>query len=138
MIALVLGIGTAIGTTVRPGDWYAALQKPWFTPAPWVFGPVWAVLYVLIGWAGARKLLHGGARELWLGQMALNFLWSPMFFGLQLPLAGLAVILGMLALILAFIAAEWGRDRLSAVLFLPYAAWVTLASAVNGGVAWLN
>ncbi len=138
MIALVLGVGITLGTTVRPGDWYATLQKAWFTPPPWVFGPVWTVLYVLIGWAGARKLLYGGARGIWVGQMVLNWMWTPVFFGLQWTAAGLAIILGMLALILWFIATEWRRDRGSALMFVPYAVWVTLASAVNAGVVWLN
>ncbi|MFN3970411.1 MAG: TspO/MBR family protein [Gemmobacter sp.] len=139
--AAILGVfamGSLIGATFLPGPWYAALDKPWFTPPGWVFGPIWSVLYVLIGWAGARKILHGGARGLWLGQMALNWLWSPTFFGMQWPLGGLVVILAMLVLILAFIVWEWSRDRLSAVLFLPYAVWVTLASAVNAGVVLLN
>jgi translocator protein len=138
VIAGVLAVGIALGTTVRPGDWYDTLQKPWFTPPPWAFGPIWTVLYVLIGWAGARKLLYGGARGLWVGQMALNWLWTPVFFGLHWTGAGLVVILAMLALILAFIAAEWSRDRVSALMFVPYAVWVTLASAVNAGVVWLN
>lgn len=138
VIGVVLGTGLGLGLSFPPGDWYAALARPSFTPPGWVFGPVWTVLYILIGWAGARVLIRGGAVGPWVGQMALNFSWSAVFFGLHLPLGGLAIILGMLAFILAFIAAEWRSDRLSAVLFLPYAAWVTLASAVNAGVVWLN
>lgn len=138
VILAVLAVGSGLGALFSPGAWYDALAKPWFTPPPWAFGPVWTVLYVLIGWAGARKLLYGGARGLWAGQMALNWSWSAVFFGLQWPIGGLAIILGMLGLILAFIAAEWRADRLSAVLFLPYAVWVTIAAAVNAGVVWLN
>ena len=138
MIALVLGVGIALGTSVRPGDWYSSLNKAWFTPPPAAFGPVWTVLYVLIGWVGARKVLYGGARGLWVGQMALNWLWTPVFFGLHLTAAGLGIILAMLALILWFIVAEWRRDRMSALMFVPYAVWVTLASAVNAAVVWLN
>lgn len=139
-IAVVMAGGLLIGMTFLPGAWYAGLAKPVFTPADWVFGPVWTVLYVLIGWAGARVWLAGETmgRGLWAGQMALNWLWSPSFFGLQNPALGLAVILAMLAAILAFIGWHWGRDRLTAVLFLPYAAWVALATAVNAGVVWLN
>lgn len=137
-ILIVFAVGTGLGVTFRPGSWYEALEKPWFTPPGWVFGPVWTVLYVMIGWAGARKLLYGGQRALWVGQMALNWSWSAVFFGLHLPIGGLLVILAMLAFILAFIVREWQADRLSAMLFLPYAAWVTLASAVNAGVVWLN
>jgi len=138
MIALVMGVGIAIGTTVQTGDWYTALNKAWFTPPPAAFGPVWTVLYVLIGWVGARKILYGGARGLWVGQMALNWLWSPVFFGLHWTAVGLVVILGMLVTILWCIATEWRRDRVSALMFVPYAVWVTVASAVNAAIVWLN
>jgi tryptophan-rich sensory protein len=137
-VVLVAGGGLLIGASFTPGAWYAALQKPWFTPAPWVFGPVWAVLYVLIGWVGGRVFLRGGPVGLWLAQMALNFLWSPVFFGLQRPEAGLAVIAALWLAVAAFVAVAWRRDRVSAVLFLPYLAWVTLAGSVNAGVVALN
>ncbi|WP_050527031.1 TspO/MBR family protein [Pseudorhodobacter aquimaris] len=134
----VVVIGTSIGLITLPGAWYVSLEKPWFTPPNWVFGPVWTTLYVLIGWVGARKWLHGGAAGLWWAQMAANFLWSPVFFALQMPLAGLIVIIVMWLLITAFIGKEWRSDRLSAVLFLPYLAWVSLATALNGAIVVLN
>lgn len=139
-IAVVMAGGLLIGMTFLPGQWYAGLAKPAFTPPDWAFGPVWTVLYVLIGWAGARAWLGGDrvALGLWVGQMVANWTWSPVFFGQQNPEMGLIVITLMLGLILAFIAQNWRRDRLSALLFLPYAVWVTLASAVNGGVVWMN
>lgn len=137
-VAAVVVIGAAIGVNTAPGDWYATLQKPWFSPPNWLFGPVWTVLYILIGCAGARKWLYGGAAGLWWGQMALNFLWSPVFFGLQQPLAALLVIVAMWALIAVFIRREWASDRLSAVLFLPYLAWVSLATALNAAIVVLN
>lgn len=134
----VVAIGSSIGLITLPGEWYAGLQKPWFTPPNWVFGPVWTTLYVLIGWVGARKWLYGGASGLWWGQMALNFLWSPVFFAAHLPYPALGVIILMWLLIVAFIVREWNRDRLSAVMFIPYLAWVSLAAALNAGVAFLN
>jgi tryptophan-rich sensory protein len=138
----VVVIGGGIGVLTLPGEWYAGLQKPWFTPPNWVFGPMWTTLYVLIGWVGARKWLHGGATNLWWAQMALNFLWSPVFFGLEQPLAALLVIIAMWALIVAFVLREWRPeplgDRLSAVLFLPYLAWVSLATALNAAIVVLN
>ncbi|NUB44871.1 tryptophan-rich sensory protein [Fertoebacter nigrum] len=137
-ILAVFAAGGAIGAANLPGDWYQSLQKPWFTPPNWVFGPVWSVLYVLIGWVGARKALYGGERVLWVMQMAFNLLWSPVFFGMQSPLGGMVVIAGMLATIVAFIAREWGRDRLSALLFLPYALWVSIAAALNLAILVLN
>lgn len=131
-------IGGAIGVTTLPGEWYAGLAKPWFTPPNWLFGPMWTTLYVLIGWVGARKWLHGGAVRLWWAQMALNFLWSPVFFGLQQPVAALAVIVAMWVLIVLFIRRDWASDRLSAGLFLPYLAWVSLATALNTAIVVLN
>ncbi len=134
----VLAAGTLIGTSFAPGAWYAALEKPWFTPPPWAFGPIWSLLYLMIGWAGVRAFALGIGRRLWLAQMALNFAWSPVFFGFHMPAGGLVLILVLLAAILAFIRTVWPRDRLTAALFLPYLAWVCLASAVNAGVVWLN
>ena len=137
-IVAVIGIGGLLGATFTPGEWYGALTQPSFTPPPWVFAPVWTTLYVLIGWVGARKFLWGGAMGLWGAQMVANFCWTPVFFGLHRPFAALIVIAVMWVLIAAFILREWRSDRLSAVLFLPYLVWVTIATAVNTGVVWLN
>ena len=134
----VVVIGGGIGVITLPGAWYVGLQKPWFTPPNWLFGPMWTTLYVLIGWVGARKWLYGGATRLWWAQMALNFLWSPVFFGAQQPFAALLVIVAMWAVIAGFILREWRNDRLSAVLFLPYLAWVSLATALNAAIVILN
>jgi translocator protein len=134
----VVVIGGGIGFITLPGEWYVGLAKPWFTPPNWLFGPMWTTLYVLIGWAGARKWLYGGAARLWWVQMALNFLWSPVFFGAQQPFAALLVIVAMWAVIAAFILREWRGDRLSALLFLPYLAWVSLATALNAAIVVLN
>jgi benzodiazapine receptor len=137
-IAGVMAVGAFIGTSTVPGDWYSGLQKPFFSPPNWVFGPVWTMVYLLIGWAGARKFLYGGALGLWIAQMALNFVWSPLFFGLHMPGAALLVIALMWITIAVFIQREWARDRLSAVLFVPYLAWVTFASALNAAIVSLN
>jgi benzodiazapine receptor len=137
-VAAVVMIGAAIGINTVPGEWYATLVKPWFSPPNWLFGPVWTVLYILIGCVGARKWMYGGAVGLWWGQMALNFLWSPVFFLAHQPFAALLVIVGMWLLIALFIRREWNSDRLSAVMFLPYLAWVSLATALNAAIVVLN
>ncbi|MDN5785926.1 TspO/MBR family protein [Pseudorhodobacter sp.] len=134
----VVAIGSLIGVATLPGEWYAGLNKPGFTPPNWVFGPMWTALYVLIGWAGARKWIYGGAQALWWSQMVLNFLWSPVFFGLNMPVAAVVVIVLTWAAIAAFILREWNSDRTSAALFMPYLAWVTLATALNIGIVVLN
>ncbi|MGV3633227.1 MAG: TspO/MBR family protein [Pseudorhodoplanes sp.] len=137
-IVAVLAIGLTIGAVTRPGPWYAALVKPSFNPPGWVFGPVWTVLYVMIGIAGARTWEAAHGMRLWFAQMALNFAWSPAFFGLHRPALALVIVLGMLASIVAFIIARWNADRVSALLFIPYAAWVAFASLLNAAIVVLN
>ena len=135
----VVGIGLLIGTVTRPDGWYAALAKPSFNPPNWIFAPVWTVLYVMIAIAGARTWERAsGGSDLWLAQMALNFAWTPVFFGLHLPGLALAIIIALLIAILAFIASRWHADRVSALLFVPYAAWVAFASVLNAAIATLN
>ena len=125
----------------RQSGWYTALEKPPFNPPNWLFAPVWFALYVLIGIAGARTFLRDAsspAMFFWVGQMLLNWAWSPTWFSLHLLWPAFAIIISILALIVAFIVVNWKTDRLSAVLFLPYAAWVAFASALNLSIALLN
>lgn len=137
-IAVVVGIGMFVGTHWPPGGWYAGLQKPFFTPPDAWFPVVWTVLYVVIGWVGARVFLTGGPILLWLLQMVLNVAWTPVFFGGHHMLAGLGII-GLLWLtILAFIVRAWAWDKLSSALFVPYALWITVAAALNGTLILLN
>ena len=127
---------TLIGTVTRPDGWYAALAKPSFNPPNWVFAPVWTLLYVMIAIAGVRTF-EGVPRRgfgLWLGQMALNFAWTPVFFGLHRAGLALAIILGLLITILVFVATRWREDRTAALLFVPYAAWVAFASVLNAAI----
>ncbi len=140
-VAIALGTGIVIGTFSMPGEWYAGLVKPWFNPPNWLFGPVWTILYVMIGIAGARvwALDRGGSLvKLWFVQMALNFAWPPAFFIAEQPALGLVVIVLMLLSIVAFITLAWRRDRPSALLFVPYAAWVSFATLLNAALWWLN
>jgi len=140
-IAVSLGGGLLIGTNNLPGEWYQSLAKPAFNPPNWVFGPVWSILYILIGIAGARTWMRGhlsAAMLIWAVQMVFNFLWSPFFFSAEMPRAALFIIIVLLALVIAFIANRWQADRLSAALFLPYAVWVGFATVLNASIAYLN
>lgn len=140
-IAVVVTVGAVIGINTGPDAWYAALSKPPFNPPNWLFAPVWFVLYVLIGIAGARTFLRDAsspAMFLWAGQMVLNWAWTPAWFTLHLLWPSFAIIITILALIVAFIAATWKTDRMSALLFVPYAAWVAFASTLNLSIAILN
>jgi translocator protein len=140
-IALVLGGGLLIGFLTVPGEWYAGLAKPAFSPPSWLFAPVWTVLYLLIavaGWRTWQGAPGGWPMKLWWGQLILNFLWSPVFFAAQEIGLALAVILLLLATILAFIVPAWRQDRAAAWLFMPYAAWVAFASVLNASLFALN
>jgi benzodiazapine receptor len=140
-ILLVVGGGLLIGVLTGPGEWYQALAKPSFNPPGWLFGPVWTVLYVLIaiaGWRVWQADRSGAAMKLWWLQLALNFMWSPVFFAMNSIGGALAVILALLLVILAFIATAWNTDRLAAWLFVPYLAWVAFASLLNGSIRALN
>jgi translocator protein len=141
-IVVVLACGSLIGLVVRPDTWYATLNKPPFNPPDWVFAPVWTALYVMIAIAGWRVWIQNGMRSramaLWLMQMSLNFAWTPMFFGAHATKAALIIILCLLIAIVGFIIAAWPRDRIAASLFVPYAAWVAFACALNAAIVVLN
>ncbi|MFN3508847.1 MAG: TspO/MBR family protein [Allorhizobium sp.] len=140
-IGFVVGAGLLSGLTNMPGEWYQSLEKPFFNPPSWLFGPVWTTLYVMIGVAGARiwqRAPKSAAMQLWFAQMALNLMWSPAFFGLQNPELALVVIAGMLLTIIAFMVKARPIDRISTLLFVPYLAWVSFASVLNLSIAWLN
>ena len=140
-IVLVLGGGTLIGFMTLPGEWYAGLVKPSFNPPNWIFAPVWTLLYIMVAIAGWRTWQRGArstAMAVWFVQLALNFIWSPVFFGAHRPGAALVVIVALLAAILTFIVLCWPRDRAAALLFAPYAAWVAFATLLNGAIWQLN
>jgi len=141
----LLGSLGALVTATGPGSWYAALEKPFFTPPGWVFAPVWITLFTLMGIGLVLVMESGtGRREVRIAlavfgvQFVFNVLWSFLFFGLRSPFLGLADILVLWVLIAATVAA-WYRVRRSAgLLLIPYLCWVTLATALNYGVWVLN
>ena len=140
-LAVVLGGGLAIGFATRPGAWYAGLAKPAFNPPNWIFAPVWTLLYVMIavaGWRTFQRAPADAAMIAWTIALALNFLWSPIFFGAKRPDLALGVIVALLAAIVAFIASSWRHDAIAAWLFVPYAAWVAFATLLNEEIWRLN
>lgn len=140
-VVVVLGTGLAIGFATLPGEWYADLAKPPFNPPNWIFGPVWSALYVLIGVAGWRVWRQdrtGPAMRLWVAQLLLNYLWSPVFFGLHQIGLAMIVIVALALAIVVFIAERWRRDQVAAWLFAPYAIWVAFATLLNLALWRLN
>jgi translocator protein len=140
-LALVVGGGLVIGYLTAPGEWYDGLAKPAFNPPPWVFAPVWTLLYAAIavaGWRVWRREPEGAAMWLWWTQLALNFAWSPVFFAAHRAGLALALILALFAAAFGFTAAAWRLDRPAALLFLPYLAWLLFASVLNIAILMLN
>jgi benzodiazapine receptor len=140
-LLLVLGGGLILGFTNQPGEWYQSLSKPPLQPPDWLFGPVWTILYVFIAFAGWRcwqAQPTGRRMQLWWLQLVLNFLWTPMFFGLQQMALALVVILALLAVIVTFISLSWRSDRVSAWLFVPYGLWTAFATYLNASLLVLN
>jgi len=102
---------------------------------------VWTLLYILIavaGWRTWQVAPRSGAMVIWFIQLMLNFIWSPVFFGAHRIGAAVVIITALLAMIIAFIAMRWRRDRIAALLFAPYAAWVAFATLLNGAIWALN
>ena len=140
-LGLVLGGGLALGGLTVPGEWYSGLAKPTFNPPGWLFGPVWSVLYIAIAIAGWRLWENdrsGWPMILWWIQLALNFMWTPVYFGAHRIGFALVIILLMLTAIGGFIISAWRQDQVAASLFLPYAAWVAFASVLNASIWTLN
>ena len=138
-IVVVQVVGAAIGLSFPSGEWYAALNKPPFNPPNELFGIVWPALYLLVAIAGWRVFtLKIAGWGLWVGQMVLNWAWSPVFFGLHLVFWGIWLILGAFVLSIAFIATTWKRDKIAAWCFVPYTAWLGFALLLNVAFWWLN
>ena len=131
----------ATGAMFPPGPWYDELEKPPWTPPNFLFPLAWTTLYFCMAYAGARAAISPGsglALALWSLQIALNTLWTPVFFGLR-KLKGGLVVLGCLWLaVAATMVALWQVDTLAGLLFLPYLVWVSVAGALNLSVVRLN
>ena len=144
-VLLCVGGGALIGlVSSGDGPWYRALQKPSWTPPPWLFAPVWTTLYLLMGVAAWLVWQRGGWRTqrraltLFLVQLGVNFSWSPVFFGAQRIELALVVIACLWFLISATIV-SFSRVRAGAAwLLAPYLVWVSYATALNAAIAALN
>lgn len=140
---LVAAIGGALTDT---GPWFRALAKPSWQPPDAAFGPVWTTLYALIaasaalGWRDAGE--GGGNRAMLVALFVLNGLlnigWSYLFFHLRWPMGALVEIAILWVSIVALIAFLWRFSRRSALLLLPYLAWVSFAAVLNGAIVQLN
>lgn len=139
-------IAAAIGgaASMQAGPFYAQLVRPEWAPPPSLFGPVWIVLYALMGIAAWLIWRVGGFRasrtalNLFLVQLALNAVWSWLFFGWHLGALAFVDIVLLWVLIVATIVAFWRIKRLAGALLIPYLLWVSFASVLNYSVWQLN
>ncbi len=126
-------------------EWYTLLEKPWFAPPAWIFGPVWSVLYVLIIISFGFVFLNV-IRKRWPAKIAVpfalnliaNLLYTPLQFGLRNNALALLDILIILVTIAWMVRAVWPRARWIAWMQLPYALWVTFACMLQVSITWLN
>lgn len=139
-------IAAAIGgaASIQAGPFYTQLVRPAWAPPPWIFGPVWTVLYAMMGVAAWLVWRVGGFRAaqsaltLFLVQLALNALWSWLFFGWHRGALAFADIVLLWALIVATLIAFWRIRPLAGALLVPYLLWVSFAAALNYSVWKLN
>ena len=146
-VPAIVIVGWLMGVVSDSGfgnGWYDGLAKPAFQPPGWAFGIAWTILYILLGIAVAlvlaepRSPRRQTALALFFAQLALNFAWSPIFFGGEMVEVGLVTILAMLVLATAtanlFRRIHW----VAGWLMIPYLAWLCLATALNYETGRLN
>lgn len=146
VICLAVGYFSGIITKSAIINWYPTLIKPSFNPPNWIFAPVWSMLYVMMGIAAGlvwdkidfeKEAVKKGLQFFFI-QLALNALWSYLFFGLKNPmLAGLEIIILWLMIYETYI--QFSKiNKISGYLFIPYLLWVSFATVLNASIWWLN
>jgi tryptophan-rich sensory protein len=145
IIVFITGALGSVATASEIPFWYATLAKPAWAPPNWLFGPVWTILYVLIGIALFLVWRRGLAEEgvkmalvVFAVQLGLNLLWSLVFFGLQSILGGLVIILLLWIAILTNIILFYRISKWAGLILIPYLVWVSIASYLNYSIYLLN
>ena len=139
------GLLGALVTSTGPGSWYETLVKPSFNPPSWLFGPVWTLLYILMGISLYLVILEGRKGRdvriplvLFAIQLVLNTLWSFAFFAMESPLTGLMVIISLWIFIVATMVAFFPVRKAATWLLVPYLFWVSFATVLNYSLYILN
>ena len=137
---LCTGVGALSANVTRAeiNGWYAGLAKPWFNPPNWIFGPVWVMIYIWMALTASAGWDERAARTTFFIILAVNALWSLLFFGLHRPDLALIDIFAYLTLLVLWIRRLWPRHRGFAQLQLAHLAWVGFATLLNAGIWWLN
>jgi len=136
-------IGTWLSGAMQSA-WYAELRRPQWAPPAWLFGPVWTVLYASMGtsawlvWRGHGWRRGGNAMAAFMVQLALNSVWSGIFFGLRAPGWAFVELVALWVAILVTVVLFRRLERVAAMLLIPYLAWVSFAGALNFEIWRLN
>lgn len=142
LLCLAVAALGGLATAQSVQTWYPTLIKPSWTPPPWLFGPVWTLLYIMMGtaaWLVWRKgVMAKPALLVFYLQLLLNLMWSILFFGMQSPLLGLVDIVVLWVTIAVTIRMFYAHSGWAAVLLVPYIAWVSFATALNAAIFALN
>ena len=142
---VAIGSLSGLATANSIDTWYATLEKPFFNPPNWIFGPVWTLLYILMGYATGRVWsstandgLKRSALTAYVVQLLLNAAWSILFFALHAPLVALVEMLLLWATIIWCM--RWFKqvDGLAWKLLVPYLLWVCFAAILNAAIVVLN
>lgn len=137
------GILGSVFTISAIPTWYATLEKPFLNPPGWVFGPVWIILYLLMGislwliWKSDSPEKKK-ASELFFAQLILNAIWSPIFFGAESIGGALAIIVLLWSAIALTILVFAKISKIAAWLLIPYILWVSFALYLNLAIWMLN
>ena len=135
------GTAAASGALFPTGDWYKRLDKPNWTPPDWAFPIAWTIFYFALAFAGARVASlpdNNFALSFWSLHIALNTLWTPVFFGARNLKAGMVIIVLMWFSTVGLIYHCLVVDQLAGVILLPYLIWVSVASALNWSLLQRN
>lgn len=144
VISFAAGAIGNLATLPNISTWYVDLEKPLLNPPNFVFGPVWSVLYLLMGislylvWTSKASKGKTAAYIAFAAQLVLNTVWSLAFFGLHSPELGILVILLLVGAIVATIITFYRFSKPAAYLLIPYLLWVCFAAYLTIGVALLN
>jgi translocator protein len=141
ILCLAVGGGAGYFTAQSVVTWFPTLNKPFFNPPSWVFAPVWTTLYIMMAisaWLVWQKQNSRSALILFFVQLALNFAWALLFFGMKSPILALIDIIAMWVAILATLLAFRKFSTFASWLLAPYLAWVSFATILNASIVWLN
>ena len=131
---LACGAAAATGIIFKPGAWYEALQKPTFTPPNWAFPVAWTTIYLLLAWAGYRLTVLPGSETvlaLWAAQIALNTLWTPVFFGAHRIFTAMVILALLWIVVATMIVMAMRLDIVTGLILFPYLLWLSVAAALN-------